>query len=120
MISTKGLLGSSFKFCCDFFWPDVRGIEVTNEQPKKTEITSRITEKTPKEKAKHFPKALIIGVKKGGTGTLRYVLSLHPKIVTCDPEINFFNDLTNFNRGLTYYRSRMPQAYQDQVSIFVS
>ena len=67
--------------------------------------------------SKRLPDAVVIGVPKGGARALITFLEMHPKIKTADGQINFFNIPDNFNRGLDWYRERMPLSSPDQMVI---
>ncbi|VDN04655.1 unnamed protein product [Thelazia callipaeda] len=51
---------------------------------------------------KHFPQAIIIGVKKAGTRALLEFLRLNPAIKAPGPEVHFFDK--NFEKGFEWYR----------------
>ena len=64
-----------------------------------------------------LPKALIIGVKKSGTGSLMYFLDMHPDVaITTNNEIRFFLQ-PNYKQGYRWYRNRLPCACQNQITI---
>ena len=55
------------------------------------------------------PDFLIIGTQKGGTTALFYHLGKHPNVRTAyKKEVEFFNDKSNYSRGLNWYRSYFP------------
>lgn len=58
---------------------------------------------------KMLPKAIIIGVRKGGTRALLRALSLHPNVHTAPKEIHFFDRDQNYAKGLEWYRNMMPK-----------
>uniref|UniRef100_T1JBT2 Sulfotransferase domain-containing protein n=1 Tax=Strigamia maritima TaxID=126957 RepID=T1JBT2_STRMM len=64
---------------------------------------------------RRLPKALIIGVKKGGTRALLEFIRLHPDIRAVGPETHFFD--RHYQRGLEWYRSRMPQSNPGQLTM---
>lgn len=51
---------------------------------------------------KRLPKAIIIGVKKGGTRALLEFLRAHPDVKATGPEPHFFDK--NYEKGLEWYR----------------
>ena len=67
--------------------------------------------------AKRLPQCIIIGAKKGGTRALVEFLRIHPRIKIGDSEIQFFGDDEKYNKGLEYYRSRMPLSYENQITL---
>ena len=67
------------------------------------------------ELKKRVPSCLIIGVMKGGTYALRTFLTLHPRIVAYDGEIKYFSQ--KFDKGLAWYKSKMPPSYANQITI---
>ena len=64
-----------------------------------------------------LPHALIIGAVRCGTNPLLSFLSLHPKIAAVDGQINFFNQVENYKRGLQWYSEQMPNAAPHQILI---
>ena len=64
---------------------------------------------------RRFPNCLIIGVGKGGTGALLEFLSKHPQIVRNMKieEYHFFSE--NYQKGLKWYRERMPYSLTGQI-----
>ncbi|ELT90114.1 hypothetical protein CAPTEDRAFT_89077 [Capitella teleta] len=70
-----------------------------------------------KHQKRRLPQCLIIGVRKGGTRALLEFLNLHPNIAAEKKEMHFFDDEVNYNRGLEFYRKRMPYSYEDQVTL---
>ena len=67
--------------------------------------------------AQHFPQAIIIGVKKGGTKALLTMLSTHPQIRTAKGEIHFFDKNETFRKGVKWYVQQMPFSSPDQMTI---
>jgi len=53
--------------------------------------------------AKRLPRAIIIGVKKGGTRALLEYLRIHPDVRAARQEVHFFD--RHYQRGLDWYRS---------------
>ena len=60
------------------------------------------------ERFQRKPDFIIIGSKKGGTRALIEFLKLHPSIKAAGPEIHFFDNKANYDKGLDWYISRMP------------
>ena len=55
-----------------------------------------------RNKTKHLPQAIIIGVKKAGTRALLEYLRMHPNVKAPGPEPHFFDK--NYEKGLKWYR----------------
>ncbi|XP_033640365.1 heparan sulfate glucosamine 3-O-sulfotransferase 1-like [Asterias rubens] len=102
--------------------------KAVNEQCAKccysyTPIEKGIAEVFPdyalKEKGceKRLPDAMIFGVKKGGTTTLKNFVSYHPDIAFTPKELKFFTSSTEFKKGLEYYRSQMTYSTPEQISM---
>ena len=68
-------------------------------------------------KVRRFPHAIVIGVRKGGTRALIDMLALHPKISAPRPEIHYFDNDTNFDRGVQWYIDQMPYTTPDQITM---
>ncbi|CAM4694562.1 unnamed protein product [Leuciscus chuanchicus] len=66
---------------------------------------------------KQLPRAIIIGVRKGGTRALLEMLSLHPDVVKASQEIHFFDNDQNYARGIDWYREKMPFSFPHQITI---
>ena len=64
---------------------------------------------------RRLPQCIIIGAMKCGTRALIDYLALHPDIVTAPREINYFDHY--FDRGLEWYRSKLPLSRQNQMTI---
>lgn len=64
---------------------------------------------------KRLPKAIIIGVKKGGTRALLEFLRAHPDVKATGPEPHFFDK--NYEKGLEWYRNLMPKSESSQLTI---
>ena len=75
------------------------------------------TDNGGKRRRKRFPNAIIIGVRKGGTRALLEFLKIHPKIKACSPEVHFFDNDNNFQRGLEWYRGQMPKSLPGDITI---
>ena len=65
----------------------------------------------------HLLHVIIIGVRKGGTRALLEFLNLHSQIAAVKAEMHFFDDDENYSLGLDWYRSRMPYARDDQLTM---
>ena len=59
-------------------------------------------------RTKRLPQCVLIGVRKGGTRALLDMLNLHTSIRVANFEVHFFDNDTNYNRGLDWYREQMP------------
>ena len=69
-----------------------------------------------KAESERLPDALIIGVRKAGTGALRFLLSVHPDIVAATKELHFFNKEALYSLNLTHYINMLPRKKrQDQI-----
>uniref|UniRef100_A0A671T3P9 Sulfotransferase n=1 Tax=Sinocyclocheilus anshuiensis TaxID=1608454 RepID=A0A671T3P9_9TELE len=64
---------------------------------------------------KKLPRAIIIGVKKGGTRALLEFLRLHPDIRAVGAEPHFFD--RNYEKGLEWYRELMPKTQEGQLTM---
>ncbi|XP_076805361.1 heparan sulfate glucosamine 3-O-sulfotransferase 1-like [Clavelina lepadiformis] len=64
-----------------------------------------------------LPSVLIIGAKKCGTRALISMLAAHPNIKTLHAEGHYFDDQESYSLGLNWYRSRMPESNQSQITI---
>ncbi|XP_034935571.1 heparan sulfate glucosamine 3-O-sulfotransferase 1 [Chelonus insularis] len=66
---------------------------------------------------RHLPQAIIIGVRKCGTRALLEMLFLHPQIQKAAGEVHFFDRDENYERGLEWYRKKMPYSLKGQITI---
>ncbi|XP_014215580.1 heparan sulfate glucosamine 3-O-sulfotransferase 1 [Copidosoma floridanum] len=66
---------------------------------------------------RQLPQAIIIGVRKCGTRALLEMLFLHPQIQKAAGEVHFFDRDENFDRGLEWYRKKMPFSFHGQITI---
>lgn len=64
-----------------------------------------------------FVQAIIIGVRKGGTRALLEMLFLHRSVQKANGEVHFFDRDDNYERGLDWYRKRMPYSFPNQITI---
>ncbi|XP_061557387.1 heparan sulfate glucosamine 3-O-sulfotransferase 3B1a [Phycodurus eques] len=62
-----------------------------------------------------LPRAIIIGVKKGGTRALLEFLRLHPDVRAAGAEPHFFD--RNYHKGLDWYRQLMPKSSEGQLTM---
>lgn len=71
------------------------------------------------EKEKRFPEAIIIGVRKAGTGTLLRMLLAHPLIKGPSREMNFWDDENSDTAegGTLGYLNHMPPTSQNEITI---
>lgn len=67
--------------------------------------------------ARRLPQAIIIGVRKCGTRALLEMLYLHPMVQKASGEVHFFDRDENYNKGLEWYRLKMPHSYPGQITI---
>ncbi|XP_022083490.1 uncharacterized protein LOC110975359 [Acanthaster planci] len=83
------------------------------------DITKVLDESQLRERGcqRRLPDAMIFGVKKGGTTTLKNFLSYHPDIAFTQEELKFFTSSKERAKGLEYYRSRMIYSTPDQISM---
>ncbi|XP_056143903.1 heparan sulfate glucosamine 3-O-sulfotransferase 3B1a [Lampris incognitus] len=65
--------------------------------------------------SKKLPRAIIIGVKKGGTRALLEFLRVHPDIRAVGAEPHFFD--RNYDKGLEWYRELMPKTLEGQITM---
>lgn len=66
---------------------------------------------------RRLPQALIVGVRKCGTRALLEMLFLHPRIQKAAGEVHFFDRDENYERGLDWYRKKMPYSFRGQITI---
>ena len=64
-----------------------------------------------------LPKALIIGVRQGGTRALLDILTRHPSVKACSREVHFFDRQENYKLGLDWYSSQMPLSLEADIVI---
>ncbi|KAJ0060128.1 hypothetical protein NL108_003972 [Boleophthalmus pectinirostris] len=64
---------------------------------------------------KKLPKAIIVGVKKGGTRAVLEFIRIHPDVRAAGTETHFFD--RNYDRGLEWYRSLMPRTLDSQITM---
>ncbi|KAM4598612.1 heparan sulfate glucosamine 3-O-sulfotransferase 3B1a [Polymixia lowei] len=65
--------------------------------------------------SRKLPRAIIIGVKKGGTRALLEFLRAHPDIRAAGAEPHFFD--RNYDKGLAWYRDLMPKTLEGQMTM---
>lgn len=75
------------------------------------------TSAADEQSARRFPRAIIIGVRKGGTRALIDMLALHPKISAARPEVHYFDNEDNFDKGVQWYIDQMPPTKPDHITI---
>ncbi len=66
---------------------------------------------------RRLPNALIIGVKKGGTRALLEFIRWHPDVRAADKEAHFFDKNYNYDKGLDWYRRKMPATIDGQITL---
>ncbi|XP_061080506.1 heparan sulfate glucosamine 3-O-sulfotransferase 2 [Conger conger] len=64
---------------------------------------------------KKLPKAIIVGVKKGGTRAVLEFIRIHPDVRAVGTEAHFFD--RNYDRGLDWYRGLMPRTLDGQITM---
>lgn len=64
---------------------------------------------------KKLPEALIIGVRKAGTGAMRFYLDMHPYVEIANSELNFFD--FEYENGLEWYKEQLPMALPGQLTM---
>lgn len=64
---------------------------------------------------RRFPNTLIIGAKKAGTRALLSMINVHPQVCSARLELHYFDQ--NYDKGLKWYRSRMPPCYENQITL---
>jgi [heparan sulfate]-glucosamine 3-sulfotransferase 5 len=72
---------------------------------------------TQERLTRRLPQCIIIGVRKSGTRALIEFLNLHPRIRKASDEIHFFDEEQNYQKGLEWYRRKMPFSYRDEITI---
>lgn len=65
----------------------------------------------------HFPQAIIIGVKKGGTKALISMLNSHPQVESAKGEVHFFDRNQTYRKGISWYIHQMPFTTNQQITI---
>ncbi|KAF4532775.1 hypothetical protein B566_EDAN003556 [Ephemera danica] len=90
---------------------------IQREQQLKSRIEPTELNAVIRKVEKRLPHVLIIGVRKCGTRALLEMLNLHPRIQKASGEVHFFDRDINYRKGLEYYRSKMPESYEDQITI---
>ncbi|XP_070537031.1 heparan sulfate glucosamine 3-O-sulfotransferase 1-like [Ptychodera flava] len=64
---------------------------------------------------KRLPGVLTVGVKKCGTGALRFFMNSHPQVMFgVDVEAHYFD--RNYDKNIEWYIQKMPYTTQDQIS----
>lgn len=66
---------------------------------------------------RQLPQAIIVGVRKCGTRALLEYLFLHPQIQKAAGEVHFFDRDDNYEKGLDWYRRKMPYSFKGQITI---
>ncbi|XP_035254841.1 heparan sulfate glucosamine 3-O-sulfotransferase 2 [Anguilla anguilla] len=64
---------------------------------------------------KKLPKAIIVGVKKGGTRAVLEFIRIHPDVRAVGTEPHFFD--RNYDRGIDWYRGLMPRTLGGQITL---
>ena len=74
-------------------------------------------QKDPKKLRRHFPKVLVIGAKKSGTGALIQFLSVHPDIKSIWGEGHYFDKEDFYKSGLAAYWKLMQPSLPSQITV---
>ncbi|GFR90372.1 sulfotransferase [Elysia marginata] len=61
------------------------------------------------------PEVIIFGAGKCGTRALIEFLKMHPNIASARAEVHYFDE--NLDKGVEWYRTRMPLSYSNQVTL---
>ena len=64
-----------------------------------------------------LPACIIIGGRKCGTRALLEFIGINSRVVKARDEVHFFDEDSNYSRGLEWYRRQMPYSSQDQITI---
>ncbi|XP_033761260.1 heparan sulfate glucosamine 3-O-sulfotransferase 1-like [Pecten maximus] len=75
-------------------------------------VCKKLQDGSPRKK---FPEALIIGVRKAGTGAMRFYLDMHPYVEIASAEINFFD--FEYENGYEWYKNQLPMALDGQLTM---
>lgn len=94
-----------------------RNDDIFNVENSSTKAQNTAAITADNDFVKRLPNAIIIGVKKGGTRALLEILKIHPNVRACNSEVHFFDRDTNYKRGLTWYREKMPASYPQEITI---
>ena len=70
-----------------------------------------------KFRSKKLPDCILIGVRKGGTRALLDMLNLHSSIRAANFEVHFFDNETNFVKGLEWYKEQMPPTSPEEMAL---
>lgn len=90
---------------------------IKSEETLPTTATTSTNDPSILIKKRRFPKAIIIGVRKGGTKALISMLDAHPLIVAAKGEIHYFDRDNNYSYGLKWYLNRMPLTNDSEIGI---
>jgi hypothetical protein len=75
-------------------------------------------DRTAKRPAPRLPNFLVIGAMKAGTTSLYHYLRDHPQVFMPDTkEVNFFNPLRNWRRGVSWYEEQFRAAPTEALAI---
>ncbi|XP_060081697.1 heparan sulfate glucosamine 3-O-sulfotransferase 1-like [Ylistrum balloti] len=96
-----------------FLWRE-HACELTPLAPPKEYVSmcSKLKDGNPRKK---LPEALIIGVRKAGTGAMRFYLDMHPYVEIANAEINFFD--FEYQNGIEWYKNQLPMALPGQLTM---
>ncbi|GMR39641.1 hypothetical protein PMAYCL1PPCAC_09836, partial [Pristionchus mayeri] len=118
VVLSTGLLGSlmillQLQIFTFEFSPDAG---ITSTQPLTMERRALSTPDEESPSSRHFPRVLLIGVRKGGTRALLDALALHPRIKAARREVHYFDDEDNYEKGEEWYLQQMPLS-RDEITI---
>ncbi|OWF49380.1 heparan sulfate glucosamine 3-O-sulfotransferase 1-like [Mizuhopecten yessoensis] len=82
------------------------------QTPDSLQLCKKLKEGSPRKK---LPEALIIGVRKAGTGAMRFYLDMHPYVEIANAEISFFD--FEYENGYEWYKNQLPMAMQGQLTM---
>ncbi|XP_057322426.1 heparan sulfate glucosamine 3-O-sulfotransferase 5 [Microplitis mediator] len=88
-----------------------------SSQPSLSLALSSISKAHFSRTNRHLPQAIIVGVRKCGTRALLEMLFLHPQIQKAAGEVHFFDRDDNYEKGLEWYRKKMPYSLKGQITI---
>uniref|UniRef100_UPI00398E8179 heparan sulfate glucosamine 3-O-sulfotransferase 2-like n=1 Tax=Pristiophorus japonicus TaxID=55135 RepID=UPI00398E8179 len=83
--------------------------------PRAAQDRSRGTNTPPRAGTKRPPRAIIVGVKKGGTRAVLEFIRVHPEVRALGTEPHFFD--RHYDKGLEWYRSLMPKTLDGQITM---
>ncbi|XP_061702609.1 heparan sulfate glucosamine 3-O-sulfotransferase 6-like [Syngnathoides biaculeatus] len=115
---------ASFFYCLTAIWPSAPGTRpphAADERARAVQPRSLLEDIKNDDDggggpgSKRLPRAIIIGVKKGGTRALLEFLRIHPDVRAAGAEPHFFDRF--YDRGLEWYRNLMPRTLDGQITV---